>query len=114
ECLDLESQLAVDRLLRRAGLLKFLHFVAVLQNLEMLPRRKQSHADDEQRDAGGAQEIALLLRVNRANDGVVADVLLDGVLDVDAHASFSTARRRALRDRGFRRTSSSPGTTGFL
>src|SRR4029079_16884978 len=60
------------------------------------------------------EQLALTRLVYFADDGVVPDVLLDGVLEIHpAHASLSTARKLALRARGLRATSASPGTTGL-
>ncbi len=52
--------------------------------------------------------------VDFTDDRVVADVLLDGVLEVDrAHASLSIARSLALRARGLRASSSAAGNQRF-
>jgi hypothetical protein len=55
-----------------------------------------------------------LCHVDFADDRVVANILLDGEFKIDAHATFSIARNRALRALGFLATSSSPGTIGRL
>ena len=59
-----------------------------------------------------ANELALLIGVDLADDRVVPDVLFDGEFEIDAHATFSTTRNLALRARGLPATSSSPGCTG--
>ncbi len=86
---------------------------AVEDDLVVLPRREEQRGDDEDGEPDGAAEIALLREIDLAHDGVVPDVLLDGVFDVDAHAAFSATRSRALRARGLRSTSASAGPRGL-
>ena len=93
-------------------LAELFHLAAGVDDLEVLPRREEQHGDDEPGDAERPHELAALRPIDLADDRVVPDVLLDGVFDVDAHAIFSTTRNFALRARGLRRISSSPGTTG--
>ena len=61
-----------------------------------------------------ADELAFLIEVDLAHHGVVPHVLFDGVFEIDAHATLSTARSLALRALGFAAISGSPGTVGRL
>src|SRR4051812_41858488 len=82
----------------------------------MRPCPEQQHRHHQPANPERPEELALLLPVHLADDGVVADVLFDCVLEVDAHASatpFSTTRRRALRARGLCATSASSGRIGL-
>src|SRR5205085_4227110 len=98
-----------------ALLLHPLDLVAVGQQLEVLPRRKQQHHDQEEADPHGPPQLALSRLVHLADDRVVANVLLDRVLEVQpAHASLSIARSLALRARPLSATSSSDGVNGRL
>src|SRR5215471_17288582 len=111
--LDLEPQVAVHVLLGRALLLHPLDLVAVAQELEVLPRREEQHQHEEEPDAHRAPELPLPRLVDLADDGVVANVLLDRVLEVhSAHANLSIARSFALRARALRATSPSDGVSG--
>src|SRR5262249_35182516 len=108
-----ETETPVQDFLRRAVVLELLRFVAVLHDAVVLPPREERHRDEQRRAQDRADELPFLLRVDFAYNGVVADVLLDCVLYVHANAVLPTARSRDLRARGFRLTSSSPGTMGF-
>ena len=55
--------------------------VAVAQQLEMLPRREQQHADEKDADGDRAPHLAMPLAIDLADDRVVADVLLDRVFE---------------------------------
>src|SRR5207247_650188 len=72
------------------------------------------HDDEESRDAERLPQLALARLVDLAHDRVVADVLLNGVLERLHQAILSAARSFALRARGLRPTSSTPGTNGFF
>src|SRR5688500_9584215 len=111
--LDFERQVPVDLLFGGALLAHPLDLIAVAQQLEVLPRREQQHHDQEEPDAGRAPELPLPRRVDFADDRIVANVLLDRVFEVHcAHANLSIARSLALRARGLRATSMSPGVSG--
>ena len=108
------TQVPVDLFFGRARVLQFLDPVAVLQEFEVLPGRKEHHGDEQATDRRRPPQLALPCLVDLADDRVVAYVLLDGVLEVHrAHASLSIARSLALRARGLRATSSSPGPSGL-
>src|SRR5262249_30743605 len=126
--LDLELEMTVDFLLRHAFLLHLLQPVAVPQQLEVLPRRKQQHCDQQTADADRPPELTLPVPVDLADDWVVADVLFDRVFKgvgsnavasglyavACRHASRSAARNLALRARGFLSISASDGITGLF
>src|SRR6188768_2108194 len=113
QSLDLEPEMAIDLLFRGTLLLHALDLVAMLQQLEVLPGRKQQHDDQEQADPERAPQLALSGLVDLPDDRVVANVLLDRVLEVHrAHANLSITRSLALRARGLRAVSASPGTAG--
>src|SRR5688572_27326154 len=114
QCLDLEAQVAVHVLFRRAVPLHTLDLVSVAEQLEVLPGREQDDQDEKCADAEGSPQLALARFVHLAHDRIVPDVLLDGVFEVQrAHASLSIARSFALRARGLRATSASAGVTGL-
>ena len=69
--LFLDGALAVD----------LLDLIAVAQQLEVLPRREEQHDHEESREAHRLPEVALPRLVDLAHDRVVANVLLDGVLE---------------------------------
>src|SRR5262249_767220 len=112
--LDLESQPPGRFFLSSALALQLLHLVPVPQQLEMLPGREQQDGDEESGDADRLPQLALLLLVDFPDDGIVANVLLDRVLERLHQDILSAARSFALRARGFRPTSSSRGTSGFF
>src|SRR6185312_113128 len=92
-----------------------LHFVPVPEQREPLPRREQDDERKKSDDHDGLQQLTLPRFIDLPDDRVVANVFLDGVLEIDcAHASLSIARSLALRARGLRASSRSPATTGFL
>src|SRR5207248_3451390 len=72
--------------------------------------------DEEDADADRAPHLEMPLAIDFADDWVVADVLLDRVLEFGAHdpCPISAARSLALLARGLRSISASPGTTGRL
>src|SRR4051812_2911568 len=114
ERVDLELEAARDVLLGGALALQLLHLVAVAQQLEVLPGRDQEDEHEEAGDADRLPQLALPRLVDLADDRVVADVFLDGVLERFHQAILSAARSLALRARGLRSTSSSPAISGFL
>src|SRR5688500_5245767 len=84
------------------------------QQLEVLPCREQEDQDEEPADRQRSPQLPLALVVHLADDRVVAHVFLDRVFEIHrAHASLSIARSFALRARGLRATSASPGITGL-
>src|SRR5436190_13078763 len=83
---DLETQAPVELSFGRALPLQLFDHVAVAQQLEVLPRREQQHRDEERADARRLPHLALTVLVDLADDGVVADVLLDRVFEVFRHA----------------------------
>src|SRR5262249_22462890 len=113
--LDLEPQVTIDLFFGGALLLHALDLVSVPEQFEVLPGREQQHDDEEETDPDRAPELALPRLVDLADDRVVANVLLDRVLEVHiAHANLSIARSFALRALGLRATSSSAGVSGRL
>src|SRR4029078_1998876 len=113
--LDLEAQMTVHFLLGGALLLHALDLIAVAQQLEVLPRGEEQHHHQEEPDPGRAPQLLLPRLVHLADDRVVANVLLDRVLEVHrAHANLSIARSFALRARGVRSTSASGAESGRL
>src|SRR4051794_866908 len=62
-----------------------LDFVAVPQQLEVLPRREQQDEDEQRGHADRLPELALPGLVHLADDRVVANVLLDGVFERFGH-----------------------------
>src|SRR5829696_2937753 len=115
ERLDLERKVPVDLLFRGALLLHPLDLITVPEQLEVLPRGEEYDNHEEQPNAHGSPELPLARLVDLADDRVVANVLLDRVLEVhSAHANLSIARSFALRARGLRATSSSAAVSGRL
>src|SRR4051812_47977222 len=106
--------MTVDLLFRGAFLLHLLDAVAVPQQLEVLPRREEQDRDQEGAGANRAPHLLVPFAIDLPHDRVVANVLLDGVLEFRAHDAtpISAARSLALRDRGLRAISASSGTTG--
>ena len=78
---DFEAQLVAGFFFGGALAVQLLDLVAVAQQLEVLPRREEQHDDQKRRHAGRLPELALPRLVDLAHDRVVADVLLDGVLE---------------------------------
>src|SRR5688500_3160344 len=103
-----------------AGTLAFqlLEVVAVPDQLKRLAGGEQQHQHQHRGDAGGAPELSLPLLVNLSDDGIVPDVFLDRVFEIEpttsTHASLSIARSLALRARGLRSSSAGSGTSGRL
>ena len=73
--------MAADFFLGRAFALHLLEPVAVAQQLEVLPRREQQDEHQEGGDGSRLPQLAVLRLVDLADDRVVADVLLDCVLE---------------------------------
>src|SRR5579884_2915971 len=113
---DFELQPPRRLLLGGALALHLLDLIAVAQHLEVLPGREQQDDDEEGGNRDRLPHLPVAFFVHFADDRVVADVLLDRVLEGFGHryAILSTARSFALRARGFRATSASPGTIGFF
>ena len=120
ERLDLQLEVPVDFDLLLAGPLHLLDTVAVSQQLEVLPGRADQQRQDDRADPRPAPQVAVARVVDLADDLVVPDVLADRVIEGFHHAPpaaaacarRSAARSLALRARGLRPISSSPGTTG--
>src|SRR5262245_34652631 len=108
--------MTVDLLLGGALLLHFLDAVAVTEELEVLPRRKEEHRNQEHADGNRAPHFQVPLPIDFTDDRVVAHVLFDRVFEFAAHSArpISTARSFALRARGLRSISTSVGTSGRL
>src|SRR5262245_43066421 len=107
--------MTVDFFLGGALLLQPFHQVAVLHQLEVLPGREQEHDDEQRADRHRSPQLLLPRLVDLADDRVVANVLLDRVLEIGgAHASLSIARSFALLARGLRATSSALASSGRL
>src|SRR5262245_10980953 len=120
QLLDPVLELAVALLLVGQLLAQLALVVAVSNLLDLPPDREDEHGNEQQADEHRAPQLPMALRVDLPHDRVVADVLLDGVLECLAghdaspprHSTRSAARSLALRARGFRSTSASAGTTG--
>src|SRR5262245_13728296 len=110
--------MTIDLYLCRMFALHLLEPIPMSQQLEVLPRPEQQDRDQKEPDSGGSPHLPVPLAIDFTNDGVVADVLLDGVFErVPRHVCLiqrprSATRSFALRARGFRSTSASLGTTG--
>src|SRR3954466_5089775 len=104
----------VDLFLLGAVALHPLHFIPVAEQGERLPSRDKNPQRKEADNHDRLEQLPLPRFIDLPDDRVVADVLLDRILEIDcAHASLSIARSFALRARGFRATSGSSATTGF-
>src|SRR5688572_3400780 len=116
--LDFQAQVAIDLFFTGAFALEALHLVAVQHQLQRLPGGEQHDQHEHGADSGRAPQLPLPLLVDLPDDRVVANVLLDRVFEIksapDGHASLSMARSFALRARGLRSISASPGTIGRL
>src|SRR5688572_2532556 len=105
--------MAVYFFFRRTFLLQPLHQVSVPHELEVLPGREEQHHHEHGADGDRSPQLTLARLVDLTDDWIVANVLLDRVLEIGrAHASLSIARSLALRALGLRSRSSSPASTG--
>ena len=113
ERLEIELELAVDfsslaRSWRSCSIRMLWWSVSKCCQAEKSNRPTVSEAS---RQCAGTHACSRLLF---AKDRIVPDVLLDCVLEIEAHATLSNPRRRALRARGFRSHSTSLATSGRL
>src|SRR5262245_66513516 len=98
----------IDRLFVGAFALHLLEAIAVLEQLEVLPRREQQYEHEEDTNQRRSPHLAMALAIDLADDRVVADVFLDRVFEGlgrhvrTACSSRIAARSFALRARGFR------------
>src|SRR2546430_4010987 len=102
--LDLEAQPTGGFLFRRALPLNLLYLVAMAQQLEVLPRGEEQDDHEEAGDADRLPQLALASFVDFADDRVVANVLLHGVLKRLQASPVSRVLRTRLDLAGSERT----------
>src|SRR5688500_3733241 len=78
---DFQAQAPGDDRLLVQQLLRLLHAIPVLLQLELLPGGEQEHDDEEDAEANGAPHIPMTLEIDLTDDRIVPDVLLDRPLE---------------------------------
>src|SRR5687768_12252615 len=82
---DFQAQAPGDDRFLVQQLLRFLHAIPVLLQLELLPGGEQEHDHEEDAEADGAPHIPMAFEIDLTDDRIVPDVLLDRPFERFAH-----------------------------